>query len=193
MTSSPRLTRAALPERAAVALARLLEPAIERILRIGWIRRRLRRRALAAWNASSEPLILCYGNINRSSFAAALARARTSSEPRSSGFFPTPGRPASAQAIEQARQYGLDLSGHRSTLVTAEQLHRAEAIFLFDLEHLARLACTEPRALRRAHLLGALPADGPVIITDPHGAGAQAMRDAFARISEVIDALSDSA
>jgi protein-tyrosine-phosphatase len=189
MTSSPQLTRAALPERALVALARLLEPAIERVLRVGWVRRRLHTRALAAWRSSPEPLILCYGNINRSPFAAELARARSSSEPTSSGFYPTPGRAASEQALRQARLYGVDLSSHRSTLVTAEQLRRAGAIFLFDLENVARLAWREPRALRTANLLGALLTDGPVIIVDPHGRGEQAMSDTFARISQVLGAL----
>ena len=64
---------AALPSRALIAAGRRLEAPIDRLVRWGPIRGRLHTAAVRAWQATDAPLILCYGNINRSPFAAAVA------------------------------------------------------------------------------------------------------------------------
>ncbi len=189
MSSSQLSTPVARAERALAALARLLTPGLARVLGSPPLRRLAHRRAVAAWDAAAEPLVLCYGNINRSPFAAALVRSSTSSRARSSGLYPHSGRPASELAREQARRHGLDLDGHRSTLVSREQLRAAPAIFVFDLENAARLACRSPAALARTHLFASLSAAGPPIIEDPHGREPLVAAQAFAQIAAIVDAL----
>lgn len=196
MSSSRRSTRAAAAERALVALARALTPLFALALRPAPLRRLLHRRAAAAWQAADEPLVLCYGNINRSPFAAALARAKTPARPRSSGLYPQVGRLASELAVEQARLRGVELAEHRSTLVSDEQLRDAEAIFVFDAENAARLAARSPAALRRTHLFASLAPDGSPaepFVADPHGRERDVATQAFAQIAAVVEALAPRA
>jgi protein-tyrosine phosphatase len=109
------------------------------------------------------------GNINRSPFAAELARRRPESLARSAGLYPAPGRPSPPPTVAAARAYGVDLQAHRSSTLDAAKVARAPAIFIFDLENLARLGVRHPLALWRAHFVGALADAGTVLITDPHG------------------------
>jgi protein-tyrosine phosphatase len=156
-------------ERVLAALARRAEPPLSRVLALAPLRRPLQRRALRAWRATDEPLIVCTGNINRSPFAAALARRRPGSRARSAGFYPEAGRPSPPATQAAASARGVDLSAHRSVVLDQAMIAGAGAIFAFDLQHLARLLARRPRAWRKLHLLGLL-ADGPgVLIVDPHG------------------------
>jgi len=168
------------------AAARRLERPAELVLSAGPVRRRLRRRALRAWEASEAPLFLCYGNVNRSAFAEALVRDRTEKRPASAGFYDVPDRPSSENAIASAAALGVDLASHRSTVATSEQLSGADAIFVFDLENAVQVALRNPRALRRTHLVGSLDGGRPVLIRDPHGRGPDEPARTFARIARAV-------
>jgi protein-tyrosine-phosphatase len=183
-----RWTVAALPNRALLAAARRLEPPIDRLLRFRPIRQRLHTAAVQAWRKTDDPLVLCFGNINRSPLAAAVARRRTGSFANSSGFYPTTGRAPPDRAILRAATYGVDLSGHRSTRVDQAALGRATAIFIFDLDNLVRIALTRPEAIRRTYFVGALPDTGPVFIQDPHGVDDATMYAVQDRIVAAIEA-----
>jgi protein-tyrosine-phosphatase len=171
-----------------VAVARRLEQPAQAILGRARVRSALHRRALHAWRATDAPLILCFGNINRSPFAAALARrdGRGPADARSAGFYPEPGRPSPATTAAAAARYGLDLSEHRSTCVTHAELAGAAAIFVFDLENVARVAVLAPGALARVHLVGSLDDDRRVLIADPHGRGEIALRQTLERIARAL-------
>ncbi len=172
-------------ERIALGAARRLQGPSERVLAIRPVRRTLHRRALNAWRSTDAPLILCHGNINRSPFAAALARRRGKS-PADAGFYPVAGRESPQRTILAAADYGVDLSAHRSRTVQDVQLETAGAIFVFDLVNLAPIACRRPRALRRTHLLGTLLATGGAFIADPHGQPPEILESVLERISEAI-------
>jgi len=147
----------------------------------------LRRRALRAWRSTDAPLILCYGNINRSAFAAELARSRGRAGAHSGGFYPEEGRPSPQATIECAGRHGIDLTDHRSHRVTQRDLADAPAIFVFDLENLARVAKLAPLALARTHFVGALDAEEPMLIADPYGHGQAVLEDTLARIARAVD------
>jgi len=185
-----RRTRAAgrelTSERALVAAARICEPWFARLLGVPPIRAILHRRALAAWRATDEPLILCFGNINRSPFAAALARRRTGSRASSAGFYPQAGRSSPPLTVTGAHARGVDLAAHRSVIVSSEQLDNAPAIFVFDLQNLACVAARRAGALRRTHLLGALSPDGAVLIADPHGRGQAVLEDVLSETQRAV-------
>jgi protein-tyrosine-phosphatase len=151
------------------------------------IRGPLCRRARRAWRSTDAPLILCYGNINRSAFAGALARSRGRAGARSAGFYPQEGRPSPDATVACAGRYGIDLTDHRSRRVTRRDLTDAPAIFVFDLDNLARVAKLAPLALVRTHFLGALGDDSPMLIADPHGHGQAVLEDTLARISQAVD------
>jgi protein-tyrosine-phosphatase len=174
-------------ERVLVAAARKLDGPTQAILSQKQIRALLRRRAIRAWRATDAPLILCYGNINRSAFAAALARTRGREGARSAGFYPVRDRPAPDAMIACADEYGVDLWGHRSAGVTRRDTANAQAIFVFDLENLARVATLDPPALARTHLLGSLDDDPRMLIKDPHGRGQDVLEGTVARIARAIE------
>ena len=168
------MTRAAVPSlpitRALKAAARATEPTIGRLLSIPLIRSALRRRAERAWQSTAAPLFVCFGNINRSPFAAQLARRLApTSRATSAGFYPAAGRPTPEATVQAAQARRVDLTAHRSSLLSQELLDAAQAIFVFDLQNLLELTLTRPRALRRTHLLGALTSSEPIFIPDPHG------------------------
>jgi low molecular weight protein-tyrosine phosphatase len=174
-------------ERVLFVATRRLDRPIEAVLKRPRVRARLQRRARRAWRATATPLIPCYGNINRSAFAAALARERGREGARSAGFYPVPDRPAPDTTVACAAAYGVELSSHRSARVTRDDTSRATAIFVFDLENLARVAALDPRALARTHFVGALDDDQHVLIADPHGHGKQVLARTLARIAQAIE------
>lgn len=174
-------------ERVLVGVARRLESPAETVLRRPWLRTWLHHRALRAWRATDAPLIACWGNINRSAFAAALARQRGRPGASGGGFHPQHGRPAPDATIARAAAHGVDLADHRSRLLTRDDLKGAPAIFVFDLQNIARVAVRNPRALARTHLLGALDDGGRVLIADPENRPAAVLEQTVAQIARAVD------
>jgi protein-tyrosine-phosphatase len=173
-------------ERAVVAVARRLQAPAGAVLGRARVRSLLRGRALRAWRSTDAPLILCYGNINRSAFATALAQRAGRVGAFGGGFYPQEGRPAPSATIACAAAYGVDLTGHRSRCVTSAELAGAPAIFVFDLENVARVAARHPSALARTHLRGALDGDARMLIADPHGRPAAELERTVARIARAV-------
>jgi protein-tyrosine phosphatase len=186
----PRRRRVAdaVRDRIVVGAGRRLQAPAERIIGAPRIRRALHRRALRAWRSTDTPLILCHGNINRSPFAAMLARLQQAKSPTSAGFYGAIGRSTPEPTLVRAAEYGADLSTHRSNTVEAGQLDRAPAIFVFDFVNLAAIACRRPRALGRTHLLGMLSATDGAFIPDPWGQPPEVLDRVLQRISQAISA-----
>ncbi len=89
---------------------------------------RLRERSLPA-----SVLFLCQGNICRSPYAAAAFLRALPDLPRarvkvSSAGFIGPDRPAPAEALAAARARGIDLSPHRSSLLSRERVDAAALV-----------------------------------------------------------------
>lgn len=171
-----------------MGVARRLQVPIERVIRIPPIRRALERRAVRAWCSTDTPLILCHGNINRSPFAAALARHHHAKSPSSAGFYPVAGRRVPEPTIVRAAEYGVDLSTHCSVTVGAGQLDAAPAIFVFDLVNLAPIACRRPRALLRTHLFATISTTSGPFVPDPHGKPLETLDQTLRTIFHVISA-----
>ena len=113
-------------------------------------------------------LVICYGNIYRSPFAAEyLKRHAPDAEIRSAGFHGKAGRPSPPAHVEAARARGIELAGHRSRIVGRDDLDWADTIVLMDRRNFTHL---DEASADHAKLvwLGALT-DGPVEIDDPYG------------------------
>jgi protein-tyrosine-phosphatase len=174
-------------KRLLVAAARRLERPAGSVLGRSRVRLWLHGRAVRAWRGTDAPLILCYGNINRSAFAAALAVQRGRAGAHGAGFYPEEGRSVPGTTIAGARRYGVDLAGHRSRLVTRADLEGARAIFVFDLQNLVQVAALAPSALARTHLVGSLGEAPCVLIADPHGRGEAVLESTLARVAAAVD------
>ncbi len=174
-------------ERALSAGARRAEPLVGRLL--GWerVRRVLHARARRAWRATDAPLIVCYGNINRSPFAKHLALRRPGSMASSAGLYLEAGRPSPPLTVAVAAAHGVDLSAHRSVAMGKELLDDASAIFIFDLDNFVRIAARHPSALRKTYFLGALASSGDPLIADPHGCGEAVLEGVLMRIERAVE------
>jgi protein-tyrosine-phosphatase len=71
---------------------------------------------------------------------------------RSLGFGPE-GMPAIPDAVAAMRRRGLDVSGHRSRMVTAELIESADLILTSERDHVVKIAGESPTAYRRAFTL----------------------------------------
>jgi protein-tyrosine phosphatase len=95
-------------------------------------------------------LLVCTGNQCRSPMAAALLRARLdelgSPVPVSSAGFVSEGVPPPPEVLEAMRSLGLDLSQHRSRMVTAEAVASAEVVVGMTRQHVLDLAVLAPGA-----------------------------------------------
>jgi protein-tyrosine phosphatase len=120
-------------------------------------------------------LVLCTGNICRSPFAACWLQARVSEqngslEIASAGLDTTPGKEAYPLAAVTSRKHGIDLDRHRTTLVSAELVGKADVILVMELAHIRQLLEKFPEVSRKTFLLGHFAQERPLTdIRDPYG------------------------
>ncbi len=163
-------------------LARGAQRALEGLLHP--LRRRLARERLVRAAAPSAVLVICLGNICRSPYAAALLRRsfgdRGSGTPgvESAGFLML-GRPVPEVGQQVAARRGIDLSAHRSQIITAAVAQAADLIVVMDGE--------QERAVRAV-----LGAARPVLVVlgdlDPGPIETRAVRDPIGQAAAVFEA-----
>lgn len=121
-------------------------------------------------------LFVCTGNTCRSPMAALIAAAEAerlgaSLEFRSAGLAAGEGMPASDGALRAAAARGLDLSGHRSSQLGAEDLEWADLVLGMTHGHVDAVRGRAP-GVRTVPVTGFLPVGDPlagVSIADPFG------------------------
>lgn len=109
------------------------------------LRRRVRAgKALAGARESSlarikqggikRVLVVCYGNIYRSPFAGTALRQALPAEieVRSSGFHKVAGRSSPDRHIAMSRDRNIDLSAHRSSRISIDDVRWADIVVLMD-------------------------------------------------------------
>jgi protein-tyrosine-phosphatase/predicted ATP-grasp superfamily ATP-dependent carboligase len=140
-------------------------------------------------------LFLCYGNICRSPFAAAYWNAGCGESlpptpaAASAGFHRQADRSTPAWVIDAARERGIDLSEHRSKVVSRSAVDSADAIFVMDLETYQRLVSEFPSVKRKAYLLALFADNGEGEIADPYSGGKPAARACYERLVSALDGL----
>jgi predicted ATP-grasp superfamily ATP-dependent carboligase/protein-tyrosine-phosphatase len=152
-------------------------------------RRQLEAAARAAFDGGGRVLFVCKGNIGRSPFAEAIASQLLGDqrEISSAGFLQS-GRRSPADAAAAAAMWDVDLTTHRSRVVSAELVRQSDVIFVFDRANYSRMIELFPEARDRLHLLGALDAGGPLFVPDPWGRGADVYAATYGRIAEALTA-----
>jgi protein-tyrosine-phosphatase/predicted ATP-grasp superfamily ATP-dependent carboligase len=152
-------------------------------------RRQLEAAARTAFDGGGRVLFVCKGNIGRSPFAEAIASRLLGDEREiSSAGFLQPGRRSPADAVAAAATWDVDLTAHRSRVVSAELVRHSDVIFVFDEANYSRMIALFPEARTRLHLLGSLDARGPLFVPDPWGRGADVYAATYGRISEALTA-----
>jgi protein-tyrosine phosphatase len=139
-------------------------------------------------------LFLCHGNVCRSPFAAAvLARAVASLSDRigvaSAGFI-GPTRPPPTEAVASASRFGIDLTQHRSQLITPEAIRTADLVVV--------MSATQAQNVIRSYsvrqpplVLGDLDPDSidTRTIVDPWGGPPELFDASYARIERCVGEL----
>jgi len=139
-------------------------------------------------------LFVCKGNICRSPFAQYYSQKvfPKSIEISSSGYYSKIGRKCPKKAIKAAKEFGIQLENHRSTLVTEDLIKEAQVIYIFDEENRQILNSLFPFAKNKIFLLGSLNENSPKIISDPYSKEFFQYKITFKLISKYIDMLNNS-
>lgn len=141
-------------------------------------------------------LVVCYGNICRSPFAAGLLSGKLPPDLRAliaveSAGFVGPGRPSPREAVEAASERGVDLSLHRARLLTPALARAAQLIVVMDAAQRREVCSLYRRHPSSVVLLGDLdPLDGQTrAIQDPVDRPAAVFRETYDRIARCIGQL----
>lgn len=142
-------------------------------------------------------LFVCSGNTCRSPLAEAIAKrmiadaGRTDLETWSAGTNAWDGSPASDGALLVGIERGLDLSEHRSRLLTREIVAESDLVLVMAPSHLSRVKELEPAS--NAHMLTSFASgrDEGDAVQDPFGGDLEAYREAFDEIERALSGLLD--
>jgi protein-tyrosine-phosphatase len=150
-------------------------------------------RAERAVRFASRILFVCKGNICRSPFAEEYLRglALPGIEVDSAGHYRQDGRSSPGAAVAAAKEFGVDLSEHKSHELSAESVRWADVIFIFDEEQDRAVRSVYPEAAGKIHYLGLLSQGRHIQIRDPFGRGADAFARSYREIQSALDRVAD--
>lgn len=139
-------------------------------------------------------LFLCHGNAYRSPYAAAVFERALGAERSSpsigvaSAGFIAPGHNVPEQALSVARARGIDLSAHRSSLVTPEAVGAADLVAVMSEDQARGIRARYGQGVRLLILgdLDPLSIESRTI-TDPLGHDAQIVEQVYSRIDRCVE------
>lgn len=144
-------------------------------------------------------LFVCTGNSCRSPMAEGYLRKRLEDAGRpdievsSAGTLPASGMAATREAIAVTAEAGVDISGHRSRMLTRADVDDADLILVMQQFHRDDVLSMAPEAEDKVYLLNAFgsaagrdPAEEPDI-PDPIGKPVEFYRETFKAIKSAID------
>lgn len=146
---------------------------------ISWLDYRIAR-ALSRFNVNARIrlletgniLVLCYGNIYRSPFVEYYLKHITPQalklNIKSAGFHDKTGRSSADDYVDYCMNWGVDLSTHRSNLVSKELLDWAEIIIIMDGHNYKMLTQNYADVARKIIWLGSVSTKTPTVIADPY-------------------------
>ncbi|SFQ98177.1 low molecular weight protein arginine phosphatase [Desulfoscipio geothermicus] len=147
--------------------------------------------------AKKKILFVCTGNTCRSAMAEALARLaleelfpeRDDIEFVSAGLAALPDSEASPQAVSVLKERGIDLSGHRSTQISPEDIEEASLVLTMTTFHRDNLRRAAPEAAEKIYTLAEYAGSGGDI-PDPFGLSEETYRIVAGELNALVrDAL----
>ncbi|WP_435155115.1 low molecular weight protein-tyrosine-phosphatase [Haladaptatus sp. DFWS20] len=145
----------------------------------------------------SEPAVcfLCLGNICRSPLAERYFRERLSDADfdcatvRSAGFIDKEGRSSPDAAVSVAREFGVDLTDHRSQCVDDDLLRESDIVLLMDAWNYWYLKRGYENELDKAYFLRSFVEDEDFEIEDPYSANEATFRRVYGEVTGAVDGL----
>jgi protein-tyrosine-phosphatase len=163
------------------------------------LRERRRDQAPPHVSLATHPsvVMICHGNILRSAFAGALLqqavvdRRAPGAKVSSAGLHAVPGRSADPRGVVVAREWGMDLTSHHATMLTAEAAAAADLLLVMDYQNAAEAVSRYPDAARKVVLLGRFDRAwaGDPVIPDPYGGDVSAVRSSYGRVAAAVEGL----
>lgn len=143
-------------------------------------------------------LFVCSGNLCRSFMAERIfrkqlrKRALQHVQAESAGLLDLGGADADPQAVSILKEKSIDGSGHRSRLLSAEMVDRADRVLVMEEAQRQELLRRHPGAEGKVRLLKSfspLGDEGSLDIQDPHGREPYHYRSCFADIYFSLEGL----
>jgi protein-tyrosine phosphatase len=172
--------------------------ALLRRIALPLVRASERERVLHDWRRrwAGEPTLparvrsvafVCKGNLCRSPFGAALlARARPALHVTSYGLDAMDDCPAEPAGQSLAREYGVDLDGHRTRRLDDDVVREVDLLLVMEAWQARAIERRWPAARDRVRLLGDFLPAPPFGIEDPWGQPEPVWRSAYRRIEVSI-------
>lgn len=139
-------------------------------------------------------LFVCTGNTCRSPMAGAYFKSlceksgRTDITVETAGTFAGEGEPASMQSVAVMKGYGIDLSAHKSTILTREKIDTADLIVAMTTAHRQHVGSMSPSAVKKTRTLLEFT-QNKGNISDPFGGTEKIYSDCFSEMKEALDNL----
>ena len=137
-------------------------------------------------------LVLCYGNIYRSPFAAnrlAALLVNTQWAVKSAGFFHKENRSCVNDMVELAKSYDVNLEDHRSKKVSTAALDEAELIVIMDSANRELLADFSDLAIGKVVWIAAYSNRIRADIQDPYGLSSRKLNQIVCQLNDGIETL----
>lgn len=140
-------------------------------------------------------LFVCSGNTCRSPLAEGIAKDVFQQEMNadisvsSAGTAALDGHPASGLAVEVARAENINISNHRSRLLTQTQIIDADLIITMEAKHREAVGAVEPVALRYTYQITDFCDGHDAGVPDPIGGDLTAYQQTFDLLRKCIEAL----
>jgi len=137
-------------------------------------------------------LILCYGNICRSPFVERYLQKLFQNrliQVKSSGFYNIPARPSPTAFIHIAKEAGIDLSDHRSSVIDHRLANWADIIVIMDGKNWNLLIEFDKKLPAKTVWLGAFLDKKDIEIDDPYSKNESQMREIIADLIEASQSL----
>lgn len=132
-------------------------------------------------------LFVCTANVCRSPMAEAFLRElRPGFDVRSCGTHALAGRPATYDARQVMRAYGVPVDAHRARMLEPEMVRWADVIAGLASEHVRYVVKACPGAAGKTFTLRELAGDEPADVDDPFGEREAAYKRVAAQIRELV-------
>lgn len=119
-----------------------------------------------------------------------MSRAGGQLKVASAGIIPKEGRSPCTISKEAAANLGVDISGHRSSILTTQMLDAFDTVVVMEASHLPAIRRLTRSALNKTFLLSAFdPSDDHIDVTDPYGGDRAEFTDCYLRVVRCVDTL----